>query len=243
MGEESGYSVTLPAFRLGKYPITNREYAAFLGPHPGPGCAAQAGLVQPSTPRRPPGPPRGQRQLGGSLRLLRLALRRDRTHLSSAHGGRVGKGRPWGVDGRPFPWGDAWAGGRANVESDDTTPVTAHEAGASPFGPGGGHAGQRPRMDPHPLGARSEHIRFFRATARTMAGTTPPTGSAHPPRPSAASATTPPTYDPPHGATHPRTVASAGGAFGWLWRFNDHKRHKEAQRRRKKFLCSLCSLW
>ena len=39
-----------------------------------------------------------------------------------------------GSDGRRYPWGEAWAEGCCNVGGNDTTPVDAYPAGASPYG-------------------------------------------------------------------------------------------------------------
>ncbi|MCB2056721.1 MAG: SUMF1/EgtB/PvdO family nonheme iron enzyme, partial [Novosphingobium sp.] len=39
-----------------------------------------------------------------------------------------------GTDGRRYPWGNTWQEEAANVNSLDTTPVTAHAGGASPAG-------------------------------------------------------------------------------------------------------------
>ncbi len=133
MGEESGYSVTLPAFRLGKYPITNREYAAFLARTPAQDVPPKLGWFN----RQPPAdrldhPVASVSWEEACAYCAWLCAETGRTYRLPTEAEWEKAAR--GADGRPFPWGDAWADGCANVESDDTTPVTAHEAGASPFG-------------------------------------------------------------------------------------------------------------
>ena len=133
MGEELGEPITLPAFRLGKYPITNREYAAFLARTPAQDVPPKLGWFN----RQPPAdrldhPVASVSWEDACAYCAWLCAETGRTYRLPTEAEWEKTAR--GADSRPFPWGDAWADGCANVESDDTTPVTAHEAGASPFG-------------------------------------------------------------------------------------------------------------
>jgi formylglycine-generating enzyme required for sulfatase activity len=133
MGEAPGYEVTLPAYRMGRYPITHQEYAAFLAHNP----VQDVPLKQDYFNREAPADRRDHPVVGVSWEdaqaycawLTQETGRRYRLP-SEAEWEKAARGG----DGRRYPWGDGWSEGAANVESDDTTPVTAHETGASPYG-------------------------------------------------------------------------------------------------------------
>jgi serine/threonine-protein kinase len=122
-----GERVTLPAFYIDKYPVTNREYEAF--------CRA-TGYRFPkywSEDRfRDPDAP----VVGVSLA--------DAQKFSRWVGKQLPSEEQWekacrGVDGRLFPWGDDSANEERACFGQDsasghTCPVTRHEKGQSPYG-------------------------------------------------------------------------------------------------------------
>lgn len=145
MGSEAGpgipdhetpqFSLDLPSYRIGKYPVTNRQYAEFLrrtrgheappgwhGFEPPPGeedhpvagvswhdarayCAWLTGVTE----------------TGGTYTLP-----------SEAQWEKAARG----TKGRVYPWGDDWDADnpRCNLERRQTTPVDAFPEGVSPYG-------------------------------------------------------------------------------------------------------------
>jgi formylglycine-generating enzyme required for sulfatase activity len=133
MGDDPGYEITLPAYRLGKYPVTHGEYAAFLARTP----SQEVPLKQDYFNREPP-PDRQDHPVAGigwedALAYCAwLSKETGRTYRLPTEAEWEKAAR--GVDGRPYPWGHEWRDGCAHVEGDDTAPVTAHEDGAGPYG-------------------------------------------------------------------------------------------------------------
>jgi len=128
------FSIEIPSFRIGKYPVTNAEYRAFaletddlplptswpLGAYP---VERANHPVYTVTPEAADSYARwlGQR-LGRAFRLPREV----EWELAAA-----------GADGREFPWGETYAPDRANtVETGilSTSPVGIFPRGVSPFG-------------------------------------------------------------------------------------------------------------
>jgi formylglycine-generating enzyme required for sulfatase activity len=132
--EQPQHEVTLPAFEIGRYPVTNAEYAAFVQ----------------ATGRQPP------RHWGGDRFPEELAdhpVVDVNWHVAVAYAEwlREQTGRPYrlpteaewekaarGEDGRLWPWGNDWDPARANCKPDGpgrTTPVGQYSpAGDSPYG-------------------------------------------------------------------------------------------------------------
>jgi formylglycine-generating enzyme required for sulfatase activity len=130
--ETPQHQVELRACRIGKYPVINEQYTEFVkqARHPAPRKAGWFG-------QRPP-----QEQLDhpvvGVTWYDALAYCR---WLSDKTGRvyRLPTEAEWekaarGADGRLYPWGEAWDPEHCNCTSAQTTPVTAHPAGASPYG-------------------------------------------------------------------------------------------------------------
>ena len=127
------HTVTLPPFRIGKYPVTNRQYAEFL----------KRVKTQEEPPRvgwflrRPPEgkldhPVVGVSWQDASAYCVWLSGETDCTYRlpSEAEWEKAARGE----DGRRYPWGNEWAKNRANAGGADTMPVDAYPAGASPYG-------------------------------------------------------------------------------------------------------------
>lgn len=126
-------TLTLPDFRMGKYPVTNAEYAIFLAHNPPQIEPRRAGWFL----RQPPAGKADHPVVSVSWQdavaycaWLSTATGRRYRLPSEAEWEKAARGQ----DGRRYPWGDAWQEGAANIASNDTTPVTAHPQGASPDG-------------------------------------------------------------------------------------------------------------
>jgi formylglycine-generating enzyme required for sulfatase activity len=132
--ETPQHEVTLPAYRIGKYPITNAQYAEFL----------KRDFKSDCVPRRagwllgePPADKLDHPVVGISWHDAQAYC----AWLSRASGRtyRLPSEAEWekaarGADGRLYPWGNEWAAGRCSAGSGGTAPVTACPDGASPYG-------------------------------------------------------------------------------------------------------------
>ncbi len=133
--ETPQHEVSLPAYRIGKYPVTNAQYAEFL----------KRERSEPDyVPRRagwllgePPAARLDHPVVGVSWHDAQAYC----AWLSQASGRtyRLPSEAEWekaarGADGRLYPWGNDWAAGRCTAGSGGTAPVTACPEGASPFG-------------------------------------------------------------------------------------------------------------
>jgi formylglycine-generating enzyme required for sulfatase activity len=129
-GELPQRTVDLPAFAIGRFPVTNLEYAAF--------CAATGH-------RTPAHWPQGQPPQA----LHRHPVTHLNKHDAEAYAAWLGLRLPteaeWekaarGADGRIFPWGDTFDPSACQWNSaplgpgPGTAPVDAHPSGASPWG-------------------------------------------------------------------------------------------------------------
>jgi formylglycine-generating enzyme required for sulfatase activity len=133
------HTVHLPAYRIGKYPVTNEQYAAFLKDCKKRDVPRGAGWFQ----RKPP----ANREKHPVTRVswydalaycewLSKKTKRDYTLLSEAEWEKAARG----PEGQVYPWSDKWEDGSCNHGSNDTTPVMDktgnpyHEQGRSPYG-------------------------------------------------------------------------------------------------------------
>jgi formylglycine-generating enzyme required for sulfatase activity len=115
------HKVTLPAYRIGKYPVTNAQYAEFV--------RRESHQVPPSRAWLQRKPPAGREHYPvvavtwhDALAYCRwLSRLTDRAY-------RVPTEAEWekaarGTDGRRYPWGNDWAAGYTKIPDDEITPV------------------------------------------------------------------------------------------------------------------------
>lgn len=127
------HEVTLPAYRIGKYPLTNTQYAEFLKQNPQQEEPRKAGWFL----RKPP---KGREQhpvVGVSwhdavayCRWLSQVTGRSYRLPSEAEWEKAARG----PEGRRYPWGDDWRDNCANVNSSGTTTVDHFPTGGSSYG-------------------------------------------------------------------------------------------------------------
>jgi formylglycine-generating enzyme required for sulfatase activity len=150
--EAPRHLLALPAFEIARIPVTNQLYAAFVA----------AGARPPITWREEQPPDRLRDHpvvdvswdeanafcewLTAAIGDWRLGIGKvdpgPQSLVSSPQVFRLPSEAEWeraarGIDGRAFPWGDAWDAARANTRERGlagTTPVGAYSSGASPAG-------------------------------------------------------------------------------------------------------------
>ncbi len=130
LAETPQHEVTLPVYSIGKYPITNREYAEFIKREK----AQDAPKGWPG--RRPPADKLDHPVVNVSWTdavayCKWLSQQTGRTYRLPTEAEWEKAAR--GTNGRVYPWGDSWVDHACNAGGDGTTPVTAHLDGASPF--------------------------------------------------------------------------------------------------------------
>jgi len=123
--EKPGHVVDLPAFYIDKYPVTNRDYAAFIRAtgHVRPRYWSEAGEI-----------PAGKEEhpvvgvtYADAVAYAEWKRRRLPTEEEFEKACR-------GTDARRWTWGNDFDESRANVGQPTTTPVTAHPTGVGPYG-------------------------------------------------------------------------------------------------------------
>ncbi len=143
--ETPQHSVNLPAYRIGQYPVTNREYTEFIRREKAQDVPEEGGWFL----REPPADRLDHPVTGVSWRdavayCRWLSQATGRSYRLPAEA-EWEKAASWARDPsrggagnsgakRRYPWGDEWDEGRCNSGSAGTVPVSAHPAGASPSG-------------------------------------------------------------------------------------------------------------
>lgn len=131
--ERPAHTVELSDFRMGKTPVTNAQYAAFLQETPTQPEPRRAGWFL----RQPPEGKDGHPVVSVSWHDATAYCEWLSTKTGRRY--RLPSEAQWekaarGTDGRRYSWGNEWRDGVANVGSDETTAVTDHPEGASPDG-------------------------------------------------------------------------------------------------------------
>jgi formylglycine-generating enzyme required for sulfatase activity len=131
--EAPAHRLTLSTYRIGKFPVTNCEYAEFIKRVRTQEEPKRVGWFI----RQPPAAKLDHPVVGISWHDARaycawLSQESGRTYRlpSEAEWEKAARG----PQGLYYPWGNQWGEGYANVASADTTPVDAHPQGASPYG-------------------------------------------------------------------------------------------------------------
>jgi formylglycine-generating enzyme required for sulfatase activity len=131
--ETPQHEVTLPAYRIGKYPVTNAQYAEFLKREQTQDAPRKVGWFL----REPPAEQLDHPVVGVSwydaqayCRWLSVQTGRRYRLPTEAEWEKAARG----IEGRLYPWGNEWEEGRCHARGDDTAPVAAYPQGASPYG-------------------------------------------------------------------------------------------------------------
>jgi formylglycine-generating enzyme required for sulfatase activity len=144
--ERPQHEVTLPDFRVGKFPVTNAQYAEFIRREKTQDVPKDAGWFLREPPvDRPNHPVAGvswcdavaycqwlSKETGRAYRLPNEAEWEKAASWDDGdrETGRGGEGERK----RRYPWGDVWDAACANATNTGSTPVNAHPTGASPYG-------------------------------------------------------------------------------------------------------------
>ncbi|MBN2392957.1 MAG: SUMF1/EgtB/PvdO family nonheme iron enzyme [Anaerolineae bacterium] len=123
----------LPAYRIGKYPVTNAQYAEFLRREKGQDAPRRAGWFN----RNPPADRLDHPVTGVSWHdavAYCVWLSKETGRHYRLPGEAEWEKAARGTDDRRYPWGDVWDDRCAHVGGTGTTAVGSHPAGSSPFG-------------------------------------------------------------------------------------------------------------
>jgi formylglycine-generating enzyme required for sulfatase activity len=130
--ETPQHEVDLPAYRIGKYPVTNAQYAEFVH-QTGHTITPEAGWRGQSPPAdKLDHPVAGITWYDALAYCEWLSQQTKRTYglPSEAQWEKAARGE----DGRAYPWGDDWDPERCSYGHSQTTPVDAYPEGSSPYG-------------------------------------------------------------------------------------------------------------
>jgi formylglycine-generating enzyme required for sulfatase activity len=122
--ETPQYEINLPGYRIGKYPVTNEQYARFI--------QQEKRLIAPEAGWEGQTPPRDKNkhpvagvtwfEAKAYCDWLSDSTGRDYGLPSEAQWEKAARG----TDGRLFPWGNAWDASRCHHGSEQTAPVDAY---------------------------------------------------------------------------------------------------------------------
>jgi formylglycine-generating enzyme required for sulfatase activity len=131
--ETPQHSVTLPSYRMGKYPITNQQYGEFVKQTGHDSPPASAGWML----NRPPAGKLDHPVVSVTWHDAVAYCQWLSGVTSKAY--RLPSEAEWekaarGADGRLYPWGNSWQEDACNHNQTGTTAVTHYEAFASPYG-------------------------------------------------------------------------------------------------------------
>jgi formylglycine-generating enzyme required for sulfatase activity len=131
--ESPQHEVTVPAYRMGEYPVTNAEYAEFIKRNLQQTVPKKAGWFL----REPPDGKLHHPVVGVSWYDARAYCRWLSEETGRTY--RLPTEAEWekaarGENGLIYPWGKAWDPGHCNQGGQDTAYVKAHPLGVSPYG-------------------------------------------------------------------------------------------------------------
>jgi formylglycine-generating enzyme required for sulfatase activity len=141
--ERPPHTIALPDFRIGRYPVTVREYAAFVKDTRAiawANSARDASWFNLEPPKdKLDHPVTGVSWFDALAYCAWLSTQTGRRYIlpSEAEWEKAGDGGDRETrqgNKERYPWGGEWIAGRCNAASGGTTPVTAHGADASGYG-------------------------------------------------------------------------------------------------------------
>jgi formylglycine-generating enzyme required for sulfatase activity len=154
--EAPQHVLTLPAFAIGRTPVTNALYAAFVAASGARAPITWRGPQPPDTLREHPVVDVSWQEANAFCEWLNVQIENVKLKIEKALEARSDQfsifnsqfsirlptEAEWehaarGTDGRSFPWGDAWDEALANTRDSGlggTTPVGSYPVGASPYG-------------------------------------------------------------------------------------------------------------
>jgi formylglycine-generating enzyme required for sulfatase activity len=127
--ESPQHSITLPAYRIGAFPVTVAQYAEFIQRTKTDPPREGWFLRKPSGKLDHPVAGVSWPQAVAYCRWLSAETGRRYRLPTEAEWEKAARG----TGGCLYPWGDAWVEDAAQVEAGDTAPVTGHPGGASPY--------------------------------------------------------------------------------------------------------------
>jgi formylglycine-generating enzyme required for sulfatase activity len=130
--ETPQHEVDLPVYRIGKYPVTNEQYAEFVkeAKHPAPKKAGWFGQNPPKD--KLDHPVVGVSWYDALAYCQWLSEKTGRVYRLPTEAEWEKAAR--GTDGRSYSWGDEWDASRCNCLSSQTTPVGNYPSGQSLYG-------------------------------------------------------------------------------------------------------------
>ena len=135
--ERPQHKVYLPAYRIGKHPVTNAQYAEFIKrkKHPAPRGTGWFLTEPPAGQANHPVVGVSWHDASAYCQWLSDVTGRPYRLPTEAEWEKAARGR----DGRRYPWGDDWEDGYAVVDGEQTEPVDrngneGYKEGANPYG-------------------------------------------------------------------------------------------------------------
>ncbi|MBI1879105.1 MAG: formylglycine-generating enzyme family protein [Chloroflexi bacterium] len=124
--------VDLAAYRIGKYAVTNAQYAEFVkqAKYPAPPKGGWFGKIPPKDKFDHPVVSVSWYDARAYCEWLSQQTGRIYRLPTEAEWEKAARG----TDGRLYPWGNEWNAGRCNCANTQTTAVAAYTAGQSPYG-------------------------------------------------------------------------------------------------------------
>lgn len=139
--ETPQHTIDLPDFRIGKYPVTNAQYAVFVKATKASGwvnVAREAGWFDLSPPATKLDHPVTHISWRDALAYCAWLSAETGRRYRLPSEAEWEKAASWSAQRpptkRPYPWGEGWVAERANIGGNETSPVTAHPTGASAYG-------------------------------------------------------------------------------------------------------------
>jgi formylglycine-generating enzyme required for sulfatase activity len=125
------HTVELPAYRIGKYPVTNGEYAEFIRQTGQPVAHTAGWEGQIPTEDKLDHPVIGITWYNALAYCKWLSEQTGRAYTLPVEAQWEKAAR--GADGRIYPWGNEWHAGYCNHNSGQITPKDAYPEGVSPY--------------------------------------------------------------------------------------------------------------